>query len=89
MNRHNILILTRVNTELKYTQKGAAVCSFALASNRFFKQDHWTDAEGKDGDKEIEEPAADGQGHVNQAGIPGHVSSGLYPQRPAETTLSA
>jgi single-strand DNA-binding protein len=27
------------DTELKYTQKGAAVCSFALASNRYFKQD--------------------------------------------------
>ena len=31
--------------ELKYTQKGAAVCSFALASNRFFKQDEETQKE--------------------------------------------
>jgi single-strand DNA-binding protein len=33
------------DTELKYTQKGAAVCSFALASNRFFKQDEETQKE--------------------------------------------
>ena len=31
--------------ELKYTQKGAAVCSFALASNRYFKQDEETQKE--------------------------------------------
>ncbi len=31
--------------ELKYTPKGAAVCSFALASNRFFKQDEETQKE--------------------------------------------
>jgi single-strand DNA-binding protein len=31
--------------ELKYTQKGAAVCSFVLASNRFFKQDEETQKE--------------------------------------------
>jgi single-strand DNA-binding protein len=40
-NLNSILIegnLVR-DPELKYTQKGAAVCSFVLASNRFFKQD--------------------------------------------------
>jgi single-strand DNA-binding protein len=31
--------------ELKYTPKGAAVCSFALASNRYFKQDEETQKE--------------------------------------------
>jgi single-strand DNA-binding protein len=31
--------------ELKYTPKGAAVCSFVLASNRFFKQDEETQKE--------------------------------------------
>jgi single-strand DNA-binding protein len=31
--------------ELKYTQKGAAVCSFSLASNRYFKQDEETQKE--------------------------------------------
>jgi single-strand DNA-binding protein len=30
------------DTELKYTQKGAAVCPFLLASSRFFKQDEET-----------------------------------------------
>ncbi|MCX7030702.1 MAG: single-stranded DNA-binding protein [Spirochaetes bacterium] len=30
---------------MKYTQKGAAVCSFALASNRFFKQNEETQKE--------------------------------------------
>jgi single-strand DNA-binding protein len=33
------------DAELKYTQKGAAVCSFALASNRYFKQDEETQKE--------------------------------------------
>ena len=33
------------DTELKYTPKGAAVCSFALASNRYFKQDEETQKE--------------------------------------------
>jgi single-strand DNA-binding protein len=33
------------NTELKYTPKGSAVCSFALASNRYFKQDEETQKE--------------------------------------------
>ena len=33
------------DTELKYTQKGAAVCSFSLASNRYFKQDEETQKE--------------------------------------------
>ena len=28
--------------ELKYTPKGSAVCTFALASNRYFKQDDET-----------------------------------------------
>ncbi len=31
--------------ELKYTPKGAAVCTFALASNRYFKQDEETQKE--------------------------------------------
>lgn len=31
--------------ELRYTQKGAAVCSFVLASNRYFKQDEETQKE--------------------------------------------
>jgi len=31
--------------ELKYTQKGAAVCDFVLASNRYFKQDEETQKE--------------------------------------------
>ena len=31
--------------ELKYTPKGAAVCSFSLASNRYFKQDEETQKE--------------------------------------------
>ncbi len=31
--------------ELKYTPKGTAVCSFALASNRYFKQDEETQKE--------------------------------------------
>ena len=31
--------------ELKYSPKGAAVCSFALASNRYFKQDEETQKE--------------------------------------------
>ena len=31
--------------ELKYTPKGAAVCSFALASNRYYKQDEETQKE--------------------------------------------
>jgi single-strand DNA-binding protein len=34
-----------LDTELKYTPKGAAVCSFALASNRYFKQDEETQKE--------------------------------------------
>jgi single-strand DNA-binding protein len=33
------------DTELKYTQKGAAVCSIALASNRYYKQDEETQKE--------------------------------------------
>ena len=33
------------DTELKYTQKGAAVCTFVLASNRYFKQDEETQKE--------------------------------------------
>ncbi len=33
------------DTELKYTPKGAAVCSFALASNRYFKHDEETKKE--------------------------------------------
>jgi single-strand DNA-binding protein len=33
------------DTELKYTAKGAAVCSFSLASNRYFKQDEETQKE--------------------------------------------
>jgi single-strand DNA-binding protein len=31
--------------ELKYSPKGTAVCSFALASNRYFKQDEETQKE--------------------------------------------
>jgi single-strand DNA-binding protein len=31
--------------ELKYTPKGAAVCTFVLASNRYFKQDEETQKE--------------------------------------------
>jgi single-strand DNA-binding protein len=31
--------------ELKYSPKGSAVCSFALASNRFYKQDEETQKE--------------------------------------------
>jgi single-strand DNA-binding protein len=31
--------------ELKYTQKGSAVCAFVLASNRYFKQDEETQKE--------------------------------------------
>jgi single-strand DNA-binding protein len=31
--------------ELKYTPKGAAVCTFSLASNRYFKQDEETKEE--------------------------------------------
>lgn len=40
-NLNSVLIegnLTR-DPELKYTPKGSAVCSFVLASNRYFKQD--------------------------------------------------
>jgi len=33
------------DTELKYTPKGSAVCSFVLASNRYFKQDGETQKE--------------------------------------------
>jgi single-strand DNA-binding protein len=33
------------DAELKYTQKGAAVCTFVLASNRYFKQDEETQKE--------------------------------------------
>jgi single-strand DNA-binding protein len=33
------------DAELKYTQKGAAVCTFVLASNRYFKQDDETQKE--------------------------------------------
>ena len=33
------------DTELKYTPKGSAVCSFSLASNRYFKQDEETQKE--------------------------------------------
>ena len=33
------------DTELKYTPKGAAVCDFVLASNRYFKQDEETQKE--------------------------------------------
>ena len=46
-NRNSILIegnLVR-DPELKYTPKGAAVCSFSLASNRYFKQDEETQKE--------------------------------------------
>ena len=46
-NLNSILIegnLVR-DPELKYTPKGAAVCSFALASNRYFKQDEETQKE--------------------------------------------
>jgi single-strand DNA-binding protein len=46
-NLNSILIegnLVR-DPELKYTPKGAAVCTFALASNRFFKQDDETQKE--------------------------------------------
>ena len=46
-NLNSILIegnLVR-DPELKYTPKGVAVCTFALASNRFFKQDEETQKE--------------------------------------------
>jgi single-strand DNA-binding protein len=33
------------DTELKYTPKGSAVCSFLLSSNRFFMQDEETQKE--------------------------------------------
>jgi single-strand DNA-binding protein len=33
------------DTELRYTPKGAAVCDFVLASNRYFKQDEETQKE--------------------------------------------
>jgi single-strand DNA-binding protein len=34
-----------LDTELKYTPKGSAVCDFVLASNRYFKQDEETQKE--------------------------------------------
>lgn len=46
-NLNSVLIegnLTR-DPELKYTPKGSAVCSFVLASNRYFKQDGETQKE--------------------------------------------
>ena len=46
-NLNSILIegnLVR-DPELKYSPKGSAVCTFALASNRFFKQDDETQKE--------------------------------------------
>ncbi len=46
-NLNSILIegnLVR-DPELKYTPKGAAVCTFVLASNRYFKQDEETQKE--------------------------------------------
>ena len=46
-NLNSILIegnLVR-DSELKYSPKGTAVCTFVLASNRFFKQDEETQKE--------------------------------------------